>query len=181
MKIIYNGKVFFILQSDKNTEKNFIEIVSLPSSTTSPTKTLAIPAMAITTLCDTLVRVIDCINCGKKDKGDKSSILINIHIQHKGKICLLFRINFFSIGCHYKNYENLNPQKLLTFSQVQNNVTRLLCITIHFNGFNLIKIRLVNPLLCNIAHHIEKRIYIYNFNYTRGILRPSLFGDHFIT
>lgn len=37
----------------------------IPSSTTSPTNTLAIPAMAMTTLGDTVVPVMDCINCNK--------------------------------------------------------------------------------------------------------------------
>lgn len=43
----------------------FADVKYLPSSTTSPTKTLAMPEMAMTTFCDTELPVIDCINCRK--------------------------------------------------------------------------------------------------------------------
>ena len=45
-----------------------INFFNSPCSTISPTKTFAIPAMAITTFCDTVEPQIDCINCNHENR-----------------------------------------------------------------------------------------------------------------
>lgn len=96
----------------------------LPSSTTSPTNTLAIPAIAITTLWDTLVLVMDCINWRKKIKKREVNLI-------------------FLYGFHSKS--NLLQQ---IYPSDQRGYTHIMKCTIVYTCINTLQ--RLNNLLCNI-------------------------------